>query len=180
MKKDTKVVVNGIQYNTLIEPYEIYKPKASFNTVRQRFYYKEKYGWTDDEIFELVPRVRKERAKPHRRKPVKNESLVIDGVEYKSKNEAARAFDKEPSLVHNRISAGMSLEEACKKPLAKVNPVVVKGKEYRSPMKAFHDLGTIPVSTYQSRRRSLQDRGLEIEDHIEFCIGLTNDIHERT
>lgn len=183
--KGSKITVNGIEYDTLIEPYELYKPKASYNTIRQRYYYRERYDWTGDEIFELKPRVRTNRPKQKKKlskeqlERRESDTLIIDGVQYKSKNEAARAFDKEPTLVHNRLSSGMTLEEACKKPLAKVNPVVVKGEEFRSPMDAFDKLGKVSVSTYQSRRRTVKDRGLDVDKCVDFCIGLTHSPSEK-
>lgn len=179
----TKVVVNGIEYSTLKEPYEIYKPKASYNTVRQRYMIN---GYTGDEAFELVPRNKKRKprevSKDKKKVSYKNENgkYEIDGIEYDTISDAARAFGKEPTLVHNRLVGNkMSLEEACKKPIDKYHPIEVNGTIYNSPMEAFEAEGKVPVSTYQSRKRAELADGKTIEQCIYFCLGITNSPNEK-
>ena len=180
MAKGTTVVVSGIEYDTLKEPYGIYKPKATYNTIRQRYMIN---GWTGDETFELKPRIKTrnkknmdKKLKANNKCKNKNGKYEIDGIEYDTISDAARAYSKKPTLVHNRLVGGqMTLSQACKKDNQKYHPIEVNGTTYNSPYEAFEAEGKGNISTYQSRKRAELAKGKTIEQCIYFCLGLTNE-----
>jgi hypothetical protein len=90
-------------------------------------------------------------------------TYVVDGIEYPSVSALAEAHGISRTLVYNRIRAnGWSPERAVKEPVA--DAVSVNGRNYRSAMNAWEEIGVTSFSTFNSRM--LQRQALEV------CLGL--------
>lgn len=76
--RNTPVIVNGVEYDTLIEACEALNRVEDYSTIRQRI---ARNGWTADEAFT-------EPIKP--RKPI---TVCIDGKEYSNAREACKALN---------------------------------------------------------------------------------------
>jgi len=154
------VNINGKQYESIKKAYESIRPKASYNTVKQRIIVSE---WTDEEAFELVER---KKNKIENKKKVKRTNLkapyIVDGVEYSSIQELADAYNHTYRLVYNRMSRGWSLDKAVKEPVSE--RVVVNGITYRSALAAWEAVGKTDIVAYQGRK----NRNFP----LDVCLGL--------
>jgi hypothetical protein len=167
--KDTEapIVINGVEYSSIREAIKVLKPNATENTIRQR----KKYDWTPEEMFGLVERDnRKNPTKPKEktkeRPGRKGREIVIDGVSYATIKEACEAYGITPSKVYSRLQQGKDIEEAIKTPSID-RSVTVQGVKYRSALEAYHAVGKVPYSLFQSR--------FARKESIDFCLGLTDD-----
>lgn len=76
-----------------------------------------------------------------------------DGVTYKSISEAARAFDKSPTLVYSRLIHGWNIEEAlATEPYAREKYESPDGKKFKRKEDMYRSLG-LTRAAYSSRIR---------------------------
>lgn len=156
-------VIGGQRFATLRQAYDLYRPEASFNSVRARL----RYGWSLGEALGVVQRVDR-RSVPKRQSSNRStrqytEAIVVDEVEYESIAKLARAYDMPPALVYSRVrGGGWSYERAVTESASE--EVVVRGTRFRSALQAWETIGKTSYSQYEARR---------IRRHpLEVCLGL--------
>ena len=155
------VEINGIKYESIKSAYNAIKPKASYNTVKQRIIVS---GWSDEEAFEFVEH-RNIRTINKRGKSVgKNKLFIVDSKEYHSVRELADTYKLPYALVYNRMHKGWSAEKAVKEPVSET--VIVNGKSYRSAQAAWKAVGKTSFITFQGRK----NRGFS----LDICLGLAS------
>ncbi len=158
--QEQNLVIAGTRY-TAIRASEVFG--VSMSTIRDR----KARGARDAQAVGLEPiapgELKKQGEVYANRKPVKQESFTVAGVEYKSIRALARAFNLEYALVYNRLRTyGWAVERAVTE--APGEPVVVDGVTYRSAQAAWEHVGQTSFSLFSARRAD----GLD----IKVCLGI--------
>lgn len=97
-KRGLQITVAGQIYENLRVAYDALKPKASFNTVKQRLW----YNWSHEQALEVEIKVDGRR---------RGSNIQIGG-ESLSISDAARKFGVPPSSIADKIARGASAEQA--------------------------------------------------------------------
>jgi len=136
--KEKTIVLEGKEYPSISDAARAYN--LSLNTVKSRL----RLGWSTEEAFGIKPRERKRKGK----------TVVVDGKEYPSISDAAKAYNLSLVTVIKRMKRGWSIDKAfgIKPRGRKGKTVVVDGKEYPSisdAAKAYN----LSLNTVRSRLR---------------------------
>ena len=136
-------ILLGIKYNNRSEAARAYG--VSPGAVRTRL----KNGWTQEQAFGIAPPPENKHGTKH---------VTVEGVQYYSIAEAARAYDKKPVLVRERIiKRGWSIEESLelipRERIMKGKITKVENQQYPSLTAASKAYGLNP-KTVQNRIKS--------------------------
>lgn len=88
--------------------------------------------------------------------------LVHEGRTYDSVSDFAKAHGLERHVVYNRLKRGWPLARIIAEPTS--DRVIVNGREFRSAMAAWDELGTTSFAVFHSRR--------SVGHHLDICLGL--------
>jgi hypothetical protein len=167
---ESPITIFGKEYSGIREAINALKPNVSEGVIRAR----KRYDWTPEEMFGLVERDKRKGKKEKIKKNKYKENrmlkqIVVEGVEYPSVVDAAKAYKIEPTIVYNRVARKKKeyiekygslpkselnkiIEDAVVTP-KQVTPVTIDGVTYRSKYDALNKIGKVNLSTFDSRQR---------------------------
>lgn len=140
-----RVLIGGKEYPSLKAAGKALGVSEANARVRMK-----KYGWTLEEAFGVV--AKKRAANPAQKR------IVVAGIEYPSRKQAAVALGVAPSQFASRLRLGWSPEEAAnlvpkEKPVPEKATIIVGGKQYKSVEHAAAAYPHIPLSKIKTRLR---------------------------
>lgn len=86
----------------------------------------------------------------------------VHGKVYGSATELAKAYSLDRHLVYSRLKYGWDIERAVTEPPS--TPIVIQGREFRSALAAWTEIGKTSFSVFNSRKSA--------GHNIEICLGL--------
>lgn len=93
--------------------------------------------------------------------------ITIDGVEYKSYSQLAKAFDINVNTINSRLTEGYSLYDAVTNPVVSTKkPIKYKGEDYESITDLLKVYG-LDLSTYKNRKRL----GWDLDRILSYKVG---------
>lgn len=151
-----KLYVEGRGFKSEAEACRFYNIK--FNTYRTRKY----KGYSIEECLGIKENSNLGGKRFNTQNYHKSQEVIVEGIKYKSRADAAVAYGKTQEQVRSLIEKGRTLEEALGIEIADVrNTVVFEGNKYKS-IKDLCKVKNIKYTTIQSRI----SRGLSLEEAI--------------